>query len=130
MSLGDRRWSLHLGRPIVRMVVAGTRKGLHHAVRPRSAHRGRLRKVQAGFDDDSQRRRRLGSNGWRLLRSIDNPQEYVALFQWDDVEKARGFATSFELQEAVEWAGVVGSATVTVLEEVEAAGAFAGPASG
>ena len=87
-------------------------------------------KFRLVFDDDSQRRRRLGSNGWRLLRSIDNPQEYVALFQWEDVEKARGFATSFELQEAVEWAGVVGSATVTVLEEVEAAGAFAGPASG
>ena len=71
------------------------------------------------FEDDGQRRKRLGSKGGCLLRLVHNPQEYMALFQWDDLDKARAFATSFELREAVEWAGVVGSARMTVLEEVE-----------
>lgn len=72
------------------------------------------------FEDDGVRRRRLGSQGGRLLRSVDNPHEFLALFEWDDAEKARKFASSYELREAAEWAGVVGTAKATVLEEVEA----------
>lgn len=75
------------------------------------------------FDDDGRRRRLHGCKGGRLLCSVDNPHEYTALFEWDDVEKARGFAASFEQGEALEWAGMIGPSKATVLEEVEAVGA-------
>ena len=71
------------------------------------------------FDEDGHRRERLGSRGGRLLRSASNPGEYVAILEWDDLEKARTFANSLELREAAEWAGVVGLVKTMVLEEVE-----------
>ena len=73
----------------------------------------------AVFNDDAERRRFSGSQGGRLFRSMDNPNEVVALFEWAGVEEARRFAGSYELSEAAEWATVVGSQrTVTVLEEL------------
>jgi len=55
----------------------------HHA-----ADYGKLRAV---FDDDAERHRRLGSQGGPLLRSTLGTNDFFALFEWDDVEKARKF---------------------------------------
>jgi hypothetical protein len=71
------------------------------------------------FDEDAGRRRLSGSKGGRVFRSTTNPNEVVALFEWDDVERARAFAASYELREAVEWATAVGEWSATTLEEVE-----------
>ncbi len=68
------------------------------------------------FDDDAARRRRNGCQGGQLFRSAENPNDLVALFVWDDVEKARNFARSYELREASEWATAIGEWTATVLE--------------
>ena len=62
-------------------------------------------------------RRQRGSKGGRLLHSTENPKEYVAILEWDDVEKARKFIHSSELREAAGWAGI--GIKQDLLEEVE-----------
>ncbi len=71
------------------------------------------------FDDEAERRKMNGSQGGRLFRSVTEPDEFVALFEWADNEGALKFTASYELREAVEWAGVKGEAKIMVLEEVE-----------
>ncbi len=75
------------------------------------------------FLDDGERRRRSGCKGGRLFRNVDDPGNLMALFEWDDVERAKQFAEGLELHEAVEWATAGTTYTATVLEdalEVEA----------
>jgi heme-degrading monooxygenase HmoA len=69
------------------------------------------------FKDDEARRRRMGSKGGRLYRNVAEPRNLVAVFEWDTTENARRFADSYELKEAVEWAGSTPSRAV-VLEEI------------
>jgi len=71
----------------------------------------------AVFNDDADHRRLSGSKGGRLFRSVEDPNEIVAMFEWTDALAARRFAESYELREAAEWATVVGQRTVTVLQE-------------
>jgi len=79
--------------------------------------------LEAVFLEDGERRRRNGSKGGRLFRNADNPGNLVALFEWDDVERARAFANSYELREAVEWAGDATPPRATVLEDILEVGA-------
>jgi hypothetical protein len=69
------------------------------------------------FKDDQARRQRSGSRKGRLFRNAADPHSLVALFEWDNVENARKFADSYELKEAVEWAGSTPPRAV-VLEEI------------
>ena len=71
------------------------------------------------FDEDGRRRKINGSKGGRLFRSVDQPHEFVALFEWTDSEGAMKFRDSYEMHEAVQWADVKGEAKILVLEEVE-----------
>jgi heme-degrading monooxygenase HmoA len=75
------------------------------------------------FLEDGERRRRSGSKGGSLFRNSEDPDNLVALFEWDDVERARTFANSYELSEAVKWAGDATPPRVTVLEDVLDVGA-------
>jgi heme-degrading monooxygenase HmoA len=69
------------------------------------------------FNDDQLRRQRSGSKKGRLFRNVSDPKSLVALFEWDNLENARKFADSYELKEAVEWAGSTPSQAF-VLEEI------------
>ena len=69
------------------------------------------------YKDDEARRQRGGSKKGRLFRSVADPSNLVALFEWDTVENARKFAGSYELKEAVEWAGSTPTQAI-VLEEI------------
>jgi len=71
------------------------------------------------FDEDASRRKSLGSKGGRLYRSADNPNEMTIVWDWESLEKARQFATSPDLREVMEKAGVVGMPQVIFLEEIE-----------
>ncbi len=76
-------------------------------------------RFRAVFDDDAERRKRLGSQGGRLLRSIAGPNDFFALFEWDDVENARKFVDAYETQEAFEWVLPVEEIRTFVLEDVD-----------
>jgi heme-degrading monooxygenase HmoA len=69
------------------------------------------------FKDDEERRRRSGSKGARLFRNVADPNHLFALFEWDTVENAKKFAESYELREAVEWAGDSTPPRATVIDE-------------
>ena len=76
-------------------------------------------KFRSVFDFDAERRKRLGSKGGRLLHSSEGPNDLFALFEWDDVDKAREFVAAYETHEAFEWVGAFGEVRAFVLEDVE-----------
>jgi len=80
---------------------------------------GDLARFRPVFDDDGQRRKMNGSLGGRLFRAVDESNEFVALFEWTDNEGAMKFRDSYEMHEAVQWAGVQGEVRILILEEVD-----------
>ena len=71
------------------------------------------------FDQHRATRQASGSQGGRLLRNANDPNELVILFEWDDLEKARQFSQSNDLREIMQRAGVVDQPDIYFLEEVE-----------
>lgn len=71
------------------------------------------------FDKHSEMRKAAGSKGGRLFHNADDPNDVVVLMEWDDIAKAREFAGSAELREAMQEAGVVGRPDVYFLEDEE-----------
>jgi heme-degrading monooxygenase HmoA len=71
------------------------------------------------FDEHGAKRKAGGSKGGRLFRSGSDPNEVVILFEWEDLAKARQFAESEDLRQAMGRAGVVGKPDLYFLEEVE-----------
>jgi quinol monooxygenase YgiN len=71
------------------------------------------------FDEDASRRKSLGGKGARLYRNADNPNQIILVWDWESAEKARQFATSPDLREVMERAGVVGMPQIIFLEEIE-----------
>ncbi len=71
------------------------------------------------FDEHSATRRKSGSQGGQLFRNAQNPNEVVALFEWDDLENAQQFAQSDDLREKMQQAGVADQPDIYFLEEVE-----------
>ncbi len=69
------------------------------------------------YNDDEARRQRSGSKGGKLYRNSVDPNNIIALFEWDTVEHAHAFANSYELKEAVEWAGDATPPRAIVMEE-------------
>lgn len=59
------------------------------------------------YDAHLPARQKAGLKEEHLLRSIDDPNETVILFEAEDVQKAREFAASSDLREAMQRAGVV-----------------------
>lgn len=71
------------------------------------------------FDEHESTRRASGCKATRLLRSEDNPNETVVLLEYDSLDKARRFAESKDLREAMRRAGVVGEPEIRFVSEVE-----------
>jgi heme-degrading monooxygenase HmoA len=69
------------------------------------------------FDTEETTRRANGSQGARLFRNADDPNETLILLDWDDLERARLFAQSDDLRHAMEHAGVVDEPDLWFLEE-------------
>ena len=71
------------------------------------------------FDDHGTNRRANGSRGGRLFRNSADPNETLILLEWDDLARARLFAQSDDLREAMERAGVADEPDVWFLEEAD-----------
>jgi heme-degrading monooxygenase HmoA len=69
------------------------------------------------FDEHGITRRANGSQGGRIFRSDDDPNEVLILLEWDDLERARLFADSDDLREAMERAGVTGRPDIWFLAD-------------
>ena len=72
---------------------------------------------KAVFDEQADLRRANGSQGGRLFRSTESG-EVLVLLEWDDLERARLFVDSDDLQEAMTRAGVTDRPDIWFLEEV------------
>ena len=74
---------------------------------------------KAAFDEHASTRKAAGSKGGRLFRSADDPNELVAIFEWDSLENARKFVGSDDLRQAMEQAGVTGPPDILFLDQVD-----------
>ena len=71
------------------------------------------------FDEHGASRKASGSKGSQLFRNADDPNELVILIEWEDLGKAKEWAGSDDLQQAMEKASVVGRPDIYFLDEVE-----------
>lgn len=71
------------------------------------------------YDEDAGNRKAHGSKGGHLLRGANNPNEIVALLEFDDLENAHKFIESPDLRERMQRAGVAGPPDIAFLDEVE-----------
>ena len=76
-------------------------------------------KWKAVFDEAATLRKVYGSQGVRVFRSVDKPDEAVILGEYEDLEKARQLFQSQELRATTQRAGVVGPPEVDFLDEVD-----------
>ncbi len=73
---------------------------------------------RAVFDEYEPTRLANGSQGGWLFRNADDPDEVLLLLAWDDLERARLFADSDDLREAMARAGVTDRPDIWFLEDV------------
>ena len=81
---------------------------------------GELSQVEAGVQRAGQPTARPPAR-WgqpQVFRSGDDPWEVLVLMEWDELERARQFAASDSLKEAMQNAGVTDDPTFTFLQEV------------
>ena len=69
------------------------------------------------FDSVGDLRRRSGEKSYQILRQENGSNKLVALFEWDSLDNARKYATSPELKEAMQRAGVTGKPEILFVEE-------------
>jgi heme-degrading monooxygenase HmoA len=68
------------------------------------------------YDAHAPARQNAGLKEEHLLRSIDNPNEVIVLFSAEDLDKAKAFAASDDLRQAMQRAGVSDKPDVYFLE--------------
>jgi uncharacterized protein (DUF1330 family) len=71
------------------------------------------------FDEMGTTRKAASSNGGYVFRNINNSNEIVVLLEFEDLRKARQFAESEDLKQAMQRAGVVDKPDIYLLEETD-----------
>jgi len=71
------------------------------------------------FDEHSASRKTNGSRGSQLLRNADDPNELLILIEWEDLGKAKQWAGSDDLRQAMARAGVADHPDIYFLDEIE-----------
>jgi quinol monooxygenase YgiN len=69
------------------------------------------------FDAHLNTRKAAGETDYRVLQSVDDPREITIFLDWDSLDRARRFAGSEDLKQAMQKAGVVGDPDVRFLED-------------
>lgn len=69
------------------------------------------------FDSMGGLRKKYGEESYRILRPENGSTELFVLFEWDNLENARRYATSSELREAMQRAGFTEKPEFFFLEE-------------
>ncbi len=76
---------------------------------------------KAIFDQDMATRRACGSQGSRIFRNTEIPNEIIILFSWDDLDRARLYFQADDLQIEMAGATLFGSPLFWFLEEADSA---------
>ena len=83
---------------------------VHHKVKDYTA----WRKV---FDDLTSMRTGYGCTGHKVFQSPSDPNEITILTDWKDIDQAKSYATSPDLKEGMQNAGVISQPDVMFLAE-------------
>ena len=86
---------------------------IHMLIRHKVADFG---KWKPAYDAHASARQSAGLKELRLLRNTDNPNEVILLFSVEDPDKAKAFAASDDLRQAMQKAGVSDKPDVYFLE--------------
>ena len=70
------------------------------------------------FDSAFQFRHNMGEEGYKLFRSLTDPQDVTVMISFLTTEAAEKFVNSDMLRERMKEAGVIGEPTVQILAEV------------
>ena len=79
-------------------------------------------KWKAEFDAFHDTRKASGELNYQIYRPLDDPNNLVALFEWDSTENAKTFLDSSELKDAMQRAGVSGQPDITIMENADQGG--------
>ena len=71
------------------------------------------------YDEFGAMRKAYGSKGAFVFNNSNDPKHMVVITEWENMEKAKGFAESEELKLAMQKAGVIGQPAVYYLDEIE-----------
>jgi len=71
------------------------------------------------YDGFESFRKEHGVRGARVLRNTTKPNEIVVLHEFDEMRKAKSFANSKELKEAMHRGGVTGKPDIYFLRQME-----------
>jgi hypothetical protein len=74
---------------------------------------------KAAFDSALDWRRQHGERSCRIFREAGDVNDLTLFFEWENLEKARAFIGSDELQARMASAGVKGPPRVQILNEVQ-----------
>ena len=77
-------------------------------------------KWKMAFDEALDMRRAGGEKGYQIFYIRGEPNKLVALFKWDNLENARKYFESKELEEVMKQAGVTSQIETRFLELIEA----------
>lgn len=69
------------------------------------------------FDGFIETRKASGEKNYQILHPDSDPNNLFAIFEWDNLENAREFASSKELKGAMQNAGVIEQPEIYFLEE-------------
>ncbi len=83
---------------------------IHHKVKDYA-------KWKVGYDAHVAMRRDAGLEEKQLLRSEDDPNDVTAIFEATNLQRAREFAKSPDLQKTMVQVGVVGKPDITFLRD-------------
>ena len=87
---------------------------VHMIIRHKVADYSRWKEA---FDAHLNTRKAAGETNYRVLQSVDDPREVTIFLDWDSLDRARRFAGSEDLKQAMQKAGVVGDPDVRFLED-------------
>lgn len=76
-------------------------------------------KWHSSFKDNESFRTENGEVGYQVFQSVDDPDEIVVIFQWDESEDPRAFFQSKEMHERMTDAGLLGPPDLTLTELVD-----------
>jgi heme-degrading monooxygenase HmoA len=76
---------------------------------------------ESSFDreDSIAARKAAGEKSYQIFQTVDDPNNLVLLFEWDNLDNARKFVQSEKLRELMQQAGVIGKPDSYFLGEVE-----------
>lgn len=87
---------------------------VHMIVRHKVADYSRWKEA---FDARLNTRKAAGETDCRVMVSVDDPRDVTLFLDWDSLERARRYAGSDGLKQAMQAAGVVGDADVRFVED-------------